>query len=40
VVFAIAFAVDYRFGYQRFLRALESIEPIFPTEKATEAGRS
>jgi hypothetical protein len=40
VVFAIAFAVHYRFGYQRFLRALESIEPIFPTEKATEAGRS
>jgi len=40
VVVAIAFAGHYRFGYQRFLRALESIEPIFPTEQASEAGRS
>ena len=39
-VVAIAFAGHYRFGYRRFLRALESIEPIFPTEKATEPGRS
>jgi hypothetical protein len=40
VVVASAFAVHYRFGYQRFLRALGSIEPIFPTAKATEPGRS
>jgi hypothetical protein len=38
-VVVIAFSVHYRFGYQRFVRALESIEPIFPTEKATEPGR-
>jgi hypothetical protein len=40
VVVAIAFATHYRFGYQRFVRALEGIEPIFPSEKATEPGRS
>ena len=30
-VVAIAFAVHYRFGYSRFLHALESIKPIFPS---------
>lgn len=40
VVVAIAVAVHYRLGSRRFFRALDGIEPIFPTEKATEPGRS
>ena len=40
LVLAIAVAVHFRFGSRRFFRALESIEPIFPTEKANESGRS
>jgi hypothetical protein len=40
VVVAFAFAVHYRFGYRRFVRALETIEPLFPSEKPAKPGHS
>jgi hypothetical protein len=40
VVLAIAVPFTFDSCSRRFFRTLESIEPIFPTEKATEPGRS